>query len=86
MFGVKTHRKRGIGSLYLFVEFITGPKGILDGILVVRGVEVEKVHAIGPQPLKGGFQLGAHTLWLQCLPVPGVGLGSYAYCHTETVN
>ncbi|KAG7244761.1 hypothetical protein INR49_029780 [Caranx melampygus] len=61
-----------------------GPQGILDGVLVVRGMEVEEVHTIGLQPLKGGFQLGAHTLWLQRLPIPGVGLGSNAHCHAET--
>lgn len=39
------------------MEFIAGPKGILDGVFVVRGMKVEKIHAISPQPLKGGFQL-----------------------------
>lgn len=65
--------------LCLFVELVAGPQSILDGILVVRGVEVEKVDTIGPQPLQGGVQLCAHALWLQSLPIPGIGLGSYAY-------
>ena len=68
------------------MEFIAGPKGILDWVLVVRGMEVEKVHGVCPQPLEGGVQLRTHALWFQRLPVPGVGLGSYAYCHTETLN
>lgn len=41
----------------LFVEFIAGPQSVLDGVLVVRGMEVENIHAISLQPLKGGFQL-----------------------------
>lgn len=86
VYGVITCGKLGIWSLYLFVEFVAGPEGILDGVLVVRGMEVEKIHTIGPQPLKGGLQLRAHTLRLQRLPVPGVGLGSDADCHTETEN
>lgn len=65
-------------SANLFVELVAGPQSVLDGVLVVGGVEVEQVHAVGPQPLKGGFQLGAHALWRQRLPVPGVGLGGYA--------
>ena len=81
LFGVLCYRK-GFCSLYLFVELIAGPKSILDGVLVVRRVEIEKVYTVGPKPLKGGFQLRAHTLWLQCLPVPGVGLSSNAYCRT----
>lgn len=67
-------------SANLFVEVIAGPESILDGVLVIRGMEVEKVHTVCPQPLKGGFQLGAHALWLQRLSIPGIGLGSYAYC------
>lgn len=72
--------------MYLFVEVIAGFKCILDGVLVVGGMEVEKFHAICPQPLERYFQLRAHTLRLQSLPIPGVGLGSYAYCQIETPN
>lgn len=67
-------------SANLFVEVIAGSESILDRVLVVRGMEIEKVHTVCPQPLKGGFQLGAHALWLQRLSIPGIGLGSYAYC------
>lgn len=69
--------------MYLFVEVVAGPESILDGVLVVGGVEVEKVHTVGPQPLKGGFQLGPHALRLQRLPIPGVGLGGDADCQTN---
>ncbi len=55
MFGDKTHRKLGIWCIYLFVEFIAGSKCILNGVLVVRAVEIEKVHTVRLQPLKGGF-------------------------------
>lgn len=85
MFRVWTHSKC-LWSPNLFVEFIAGPQGILDGVLVVRGMEVEEVHTIGLQPLKGCFQLGTYTLWLQRLPIPGVGLGSNAHCHPDTVK
>lgn len=52
-----THKKGAIWSPYLFVEFIAGPKRILDGVLVVRCMEVEKVYTISLQPLKRCFQL-----------------------------
>lgn len=63
-------------SLYLFVEFVTGPECIQNGVLVVRCVEVKQVDVVCLQPLQGGLQLGAHALWLQSLSIPGVGLGS----------
>lgn len=66
---------------YLFVELVAGPQSILDGILMVRSMEVEKVDTIGLQPLQGGFQLCTDTLRLQCLPIPGIGLGSYTHCY-----
>lgn len=68
--------KRSLRSLYLFVEFVTGPECIQDRVLVVRCVEIKQVDAVCFQPLQGGLQLGAHALWLQSLPIPGVGLGS----------
>lgn len=76
----------GVLTLNLFVEFIAGPKSVLDGVLVVRSMEVEKVHTISLQPLKGGFQLWANTLRLKGLPVPGIGFGSNAYCCIENIN
>lgn len=39
-------------SANLFVEVIAGSESILDRVLVVRGMEVEKVHTVCPQPLK----------------------------------
>lgn len=68
------------------MELINSPECVLDGVLVVRCMEVEKVNTVSLQPLQGGFQLWAHTLWLQSFAIPGVGLGGYAYCHTNTIN
>lgn len=73
-------------TLNLFVQLIAGPESILDGVLVVRSMEVEKVHTVSLQALKGGLQLRAHTFWLQGLPIPGVGFGSNAYCCTENIS
>lgn len=67
--------------VYLFVKLVAGPQSILDGVLVVGCMQVEKVDTVGLKPLQGGLQLCTHALWLQSLPIPGVGLGSQAYCY-----
>lgn len=65
------------------MELVAGPQSVLNGVLVVRSMEVEEVYTIGLESLQGGFQLCTHALWLQSLPFPWVGLGSYAYCYTK---
>lgn len=65
------------------MELVAGPQSVLDGVLVVRSMEVEKVDTIGLQPLQGSFQLCTDALRLQSLAVPGIGLGSYAHCYTN---
>lgn len=59
------------------MQLAAGQQRVLDGGLVVWGVQVEQVHAVGLQPLEGGLQLGADALGRQGLPVPGVGLRRY---------
>lgn len=68
------------------MQLVAGPQSVLDGVLMVGGVEVEEVHATGAQPLQGGFQLGAHALRFQSFPVPGVSFGRYAHCKGEYLN
>lgn len=63
------------------MELVAGPQSILDGVLVVRSMEVEKVDTIGLQPLQGGFQLCTDALRFESLPIPGIGFGSYANCY-----
>lgn len=63
------------GQLYLLVQLIAGSQRVLDGVLVVRSMQVEDIDALSAQPLERGLQLRAHTLWLQCLPLPGVRFG-----------
>ena len=62
------------------MELITGPQGVLDGVLVVRGMEVEEVNRVALQSLQGDVQLGPNTLRFQGLPIPGVGFGGNAHC------
>ena len=69
----------GLQFLYLLVELVTGSQCILDGILVVWGVEVEEVHAVCVESLQGGVQLVTQALRLQRFPTPGVCLGGQAY-------
>jgi len=38
-------------SAHLFVELIASHQSILDGVLVIGGMEVEEVYAVSLQPL-----------------------------------
>lgn len=61
--------------LYFFVQLIAGTQSLLHWGAVVRGVEVEELHACPLQPPQGLFQLRSHALGLQRVPFPRVGLG-----------
>ena len=61
------------------MELVTGSQCILDGVLVVRGMEVEEVHAVCFESLQGGFKLVTQALRLKCFPTPGVRLGGQAH-------
>ena len=72
--------------LYLFVQLIAGTQRLLHRGPVVRGMEVEKLHARPLQPLQGRLQLRSHTLGLQRLPIPGIGLGGDFHWQRERKN
>lgn len=62
----------------LFVELVASPEGVHDWIEVIGGVQVEEVHAVGPQSLQRSLQLRAHTFRFQRFAVPRVCLGGNA--------
>lgn len=59
----------------LLVQLIASAQRVFHWVVVVRGVQVEDIHALGAQPLQGGVQLGAHALRFQGFTLPWVGFG-----------
>lgn len=66
------------------MQLVAGSQRVLDGVLVVRSMEVEDIDTLGLQSLQRGVQLRADALWLQRLAVPGIGLGGDFNCRVVT--
>lgn len=77
---------RSVCVTHLLMEPVAGLECVLDGVLVVRRVQVKDVHTLCAQPLQRRVQLIHHTLRSQCFPLPGVRFSRDSNCqHTSNM-